>query len=158
MNELIDAFQAFWDRLEAIDWLPLGVAVLVHVVRLAARSRAWRNVIAAAYPNERVPWPSVFAAYVAGVGVNAVVPARSGDLLKLFLVRRRIPGSAYSTLAATLAVEAIFALVVGSALILWALSTGRCRDSTRLDGCRRSTGSGSFAGRGSAPSWQPSRS
>jgi uncharacterized membrane protein YbhN (UPF0104 family) len=81
-------------------------------------------VIAAAYPDEQVPWPSVFAAYVAGVGVNAVVPARSGDLLKLFLVRRRIPGSAYSTLAATLAVETIFDFVVGGALITWAFATG----------------------------------
>lgn len=124
MNQLLDAFEAFRDHLAAIHWLPLGVAVLVHVARLAVRSRAWRNVIAAAYPDERVPWPSVFAAYVAGVGVNAVVPARSGDLLKLFLVRRRIPGAAYSTLAATLAVEAIFDFIVGSALILWALAIG----------------------------------
>jgi uncharacterized membrane protein YbhN (UPF0104 family) len=124
VDQLFDAFEAFRDRLVAIHWLPLAVAVLVHVVRLAVRSRAWRNVIAAAYPDQRVPWPSVFAAYVAGVGVNAVLPARGGDLLKLFLVRRQVPGSSYSTLAATLAVETIFDFVIGGLLITWALASG----------------------------------
>ena len=124
MTQLIDAVEAFHDRLTAIEWLPLLVAVLVHLARLAVRSRAWRNVIAAAYPDERVPWPSVYVAYVAAVGVNAVVPARGGDLLKLYLVRRRIPGATYSTLAASLAVETVFDFVIGSTLIAWALATG----------------------------------
>jgi uncharacterized membrane protein YbhN (UPF0104 family) len=71
-----------------------------------------------------VPWPSVFGAYVAGVGLNAIVPARGGDVLKLFLVKRRIAGSTYPTLAATLLVETLFDFVVASLLVLWALQQG----------------------------------
>ena len=46
--------------------MPLTLGLVVQVVRLAARSRAWRNVLAAAYPDEVVRWRSVFAAYAAG--------------------------------------------------------------------------------------------
>jgi uncharacterized membrane protein YbhN (UPF0104 family) len=91
---------------------------------MLARSRAWRNTIAAAYPETQVRWRSVLGAYVAGVGVNAVVPARGGDLLKLYLVRRRVEGATYPTLGATLLVEAIFDAAVATAFLVWALSLG----------------------------------
>jgi uncharacterized membrane protein YbhN (UPF0104 family) len=55
------------------------------------------------------------------VGVNAIVPARGGDAVKLALVKRRVPGSTYPTLGATLVVETLFDVVVASALFLWAL-------------------------------------
>jgi uncharacterized membrane protein YbhN (UPF0104 family) len=66
----------------------------------------------------------VFGAYTAGVGVNALLPARGGDVLKLYLVRRRVEGSTYPTLAATLLVETLFDLVVAAALLAWALQLG----------------------------------
>jgi len=55
------------------------------------------------------------------VGVNAIVPARGGDAVKLALVKRRVPGSTYPTLGATLVLETLFDVVVASALFLWAL-------------------------------------
>ena len=56
-------------------------------------SRAWRNTLAAAYPEERVRWVSIYAAYLAGVGVNAVMPIRGGDAVSLFLAHRAIPAA-----------------------------------------------------------------
>ena len=44
---------------------------------MACTSRAWRNVLAAAYPEERVPWRAIYPAYLAGVGINAIIPARA---------------------------------------------------------------------------------
>src|SRR5438552_18558336 len=46
-------------------------------------------------------------AYIAGVGVNSVVPARGGDVVKLYLVRQRMDEANYPTLGATLAVETL---------------------------------------------------
>jgi uncharacterized membrane protein YbhN (UPF0104 family) len=91
---------------------------------MLARSRAWRNILAAAHPEAAVRWRTVLGAYAAGVGVNALIPARSGDVLKLFLVKRGIPGATYPTLVATLLVETLFDLVVASALLVWALTLG----------------------------------
>ena len=133
MDSLVRAFESLLDRLPTVAWQPLALALVVQLVRMAARSRAWRNVLAAAYPQERVPWRSVFAAYAAGVGVNTLVPARGGDVLKLFLVHRAIPTSTYPTLTASLTVEAIFDLVAGSIFLGWALAIGALPGLDTLD-------------------------
>jgi uncharacterized membrane protein YbhN (UPF0104 family) len=64
----------------------------------------------------------VLGAYVAGVGLNSVAPARAGDVLKLVLVHNRIEGSTYSTLTPTLIVETLFDLFVAAGILIWALS------------------------------------
>jgi hypothetical protein len=56
------------DRFQAIVWLPVLFALLCQPAKIAARTRAWRNVLAAAYPEQRIRWRSVFAAYAAGAG------------------------------------------------------------------------------------------
>lgn len=117
------AFRVFFHHVEAIAWLPVAYALLCHSLRVLVRSRAWRNIVAAAYPESKVRWRSVFGAYAAGAGVNAVVPVRGGDLLKLFLVRRTVEGATYATLGATLLVETIVDAVLSAALIVWALET-----------------------------------
>ncbi len=117
------AFQVFFDHVQAIAWLPVAYALACQCLRMGARSRAWRNILAAAYPESKVRWRSVFGAYAAGAGVNAVVPVRGGDLLKLFLVRRRVEGATYATLGATLLVETLVDAVLSAALIVWALET-----------------------------------
>ena len=80
----------FFRHLAAVDFGALGIALAFQALRLVARTRAWRNIVAAAYPDTRVRWRSVLGAYLGGVGLNAITPARSGDVLKLFLVKHRI--------------------------------------------------------------------
>jgi uncharacterized membrane protein YbhN (UPF0104 family) len=124
VQHVVRAFEALVDHLAAIHWQFVALAVVLHLLKMALRSRAWRNILAAAHPEAEVRWRTVLGAYVAGVGVNAILPARGGDFLKLYLVKRGIPGSTYPTLAATLVVETMFDLVVASALLAWALSLG----------------------------------
>ena len=80
------------------------LALLLHVANHVLRSLAWRNVVAAAYPDRRVPLLPIAAAYAAGVALNAVAPARGGDAAKVALVRAAIPGSSVPTIAATISV------------------------------------------------------
>jgi glycosyltransferase 2 family protein len=114
----------FFEHLAAVDFGALAIACGLQALRLTLRTAAWRNIIAAAYPERSVRWLSVLGAYLAGVGLNAVTPARSGDALKLYLVKHRVEGSTYPTLAATLIVETMFDALVGSVLLLWALHLG----------------------------------
>ena len=67
---------------------------------------------------------SVFGAYVAGVGINSIVPARAGDAVKLYLVRHRIEGSSYATLTPTLVMETLFDALVAGGFIVWAAAIG----------------------------------
>jgi uncharacterized membrane protein YbhN (UPF0104 family) len=64
----------------------------------------------------------VAVASAAGIGANALVPARGGDLVKLYLMKRRIPGSTYTTLASTFLVEMVFDVAAALALLGWAIS------------------------------------
>ena len=127
-GRLVHAFlhdgRVFFTHLAAVDFHALGIACAFQVLRLVVRTRAWRNIIQASYPDRRVRWGGVLGAYLGGVGLNAVTPARGGDVLKLFLVKHRVEGSTYPTLAATLVVETLFDAVVGLALLVWAIRLG----------------------------------
>jgi uncharacterized membrane protein YbhN (UPF0104 family) len=121
MSNVLHALTAFFDHLRAIAWAPVLLALLCQLAKTVARTRAWRNVLAAAYPEARVRWRSVYGACLAGAGVNAIVPVRGGDVLRLFLVKRRIEGATYATLASSLLVESIVDFALSGLLLIWAL-------------------------------------
>ena len=124
LRNSIDAVQAFAERLAAVHWGLLALAVGLGFLNLALRSRAWQQILRAAMPGERIRYRTAFGAYCSGVGVNAIVPARAGDLVKMFLVVRSNPRARYPTLTGTLVAETLFDLLVASALLVWVLSAG----------------------------------
>jgi uncharacterized membrane protein YbhN (UPF0104 family) len=124
VRAVLDAIEVFFENLAAVDPEPLGLAVACHLAKLLAVTRAWRNILADAYPHERVRWGPLFGAYTAGVGVNAIVPARGGDAVKLYLARRAVPGATYTTIASTLLVQSIFDVVAATILLVWAMQLG----------------------------------
>ena len=120
----LDACQAFFDTITSVAFWPLLLAVTLHVVKLLLRGRAWQNILRASYPDTRVPYWGVFGSYMAGVGVNSLAPARGGDVVKLYLVKREVQDSSYPTLASSLVVETLFDFVVASFLFVWAIKLG----------------------------------
>jgi uncharacterized membrane protein YbhN (UPF0104 family) len=124
VGEFFHAVRVFFDHLASVGWGALGIALAFHFAKVAVRTVAWRNIIRAAYPQTRVPLPPVFGAYVAGVGINSIAPARIGDLVKLYLVRQKIAGTTYTTLASTLFAETLLDLVLAGAIFIWALTQG----------------------------------
>ena len=121
---ILDGVDAFLDRLGSVDLLPLVLAISCHLLKLACTSRAWRNVLAAAYPEERVPWISIYGAYLAGVGINAIIPARAGDAVRIVLARRAIPGSTYTTVVSSTLVLSFFDMFAASLFLAWAVTLG----------------------------------
>ena len=119
-----DATEHFWDFLSEIEVVPLLIGIGCQLMKLLCTSRAWRNVLAAAYPEQPVPWRPIGAAYVAGVGVNAVLPARGGDVVRVYLAHRAIPGSTYTTIISSNAVLAIVDITLSLAVFIWALTQG----------------------------------
>jgi uncharacterized membrane protein YbhN (UPF0104 family) len=124
VRAFLDATEAFFSALASVGWGALLLGVLFHVVRLALRVRGWQNILRASYPGERIPYGGIFGSYMAGVGVNAIAPARAGDVVKLYLAKRRVRHSTYPTLASTLVVETLFDFVVATALFFYAIKLG----------------------------------
>lgn len=123
-TRFVDALQAFGERLAAVRWEALAVAALVTVLNYLLRTYAWRNIIAAAYPEARVRWRWAFGAYTAGIAVNSILPARAGDPVKLVLMHRRVEGASYATLAATLVAETLLDAVVATVIIVTVWQAG----------------------------------
>src|SRR3954452_10964635 len=124
MERFLHAVSVFINHLAAVHWQLLALAVLCHVTKVACVARAWRNTVAVAYPDTRVRWRTMYGGYLIGVGVNAIIPARAGDALKLVVVKRRVEGSTYPTLAATLVLLNLFDMVVATTLLIWASQSG----------------------------------
>jgi uncharacterized membrane protein YbhN (UPF0104 family) len=119
-----DAVDKFFSNLASVRLLPLLFACALFTVYLSFRARASFNILRAAYPDETFRFRDVWGAYFAGYGFNAVIPARGGDIVRLFLTRGSVPHSTYPAVAATFVVEAGFDLAMGSLILLFAFSQG----------------------------------
>jgi uncharacterized membrane protein YbhN (UPF0104 family) len=119
-----DAVGKFFNSLASINFLALLVGLVAFVIYLSIRSRAYFNVLRAAYPEERFEFRRVWGAYLAAYGFNNVVPARGGDVVKLFLVRTSIPNSSFPAVGSSFFVEAIFDLCMAIPILTFAFSQG----------------------------------
>jgi uncharacterized membrane protein YbhN (UPF0104 family) len=124
LGQFFHAVGVFFNHLAEVKWEALGLALACQVVKLGFRSYAWRSILRASFPDQRLKLRTVFGAYTAGVGVNSIVPARGGDVVKLYLVKQRLRNASYATLAPTLIVETLFDAVVAGGLLIWALYLG----------------------------------
>jgi uncharacterized protein (TIRG00374 family) len=124
ISSFLSAAGQFFADLAAVHWLALLAGLAFFGLNLTLRSRAFFNSLRAAYPAASFQWRRVWGAYFAAVGFNNVVPARGGDVIKLFLTRSSIPGSRYPTVAAAFFVESIFDAGVGVFVLLFAFTQG----------------------------------
>lgn len=124
LSSFFDAVGQFFSDLAAVHWGALALGLGFFGLNLTLRSRGFFNSLRAAYPSVTFQWRRVWGAYFAAVGFNNVVPARGGDIIKLFLTRSSIPGSTYPTVAAAFFVEAVFDATVGVFVLIFAFSQG----------------------------------
>src|SRR5215203_3143384 len=119
-----DAVRDFFESLAGVSWVPLLIALACFGTYLTIRSRAYFHVLRAAYPEESFQFRRIWGAYVAAYGFNNVVPARGGDVIKLFLVKTSVPNSTYPAVGAAFFVEAVFDLVMGVFILTFAFTQG----------------------------------
>jgi uncharacterized protein (TIRG00374 family) len=124
VNSFLNAVGQFFSDLAAVHWGALALGLAFFGLNLTLRSRAFFHSLRAAYPAASFQWRRVWGAYFAAVGFNNVVPARGGDVIKLFLTRSSIPGSRYPTVAAAFFVESIFDACVGVLILIFAFTQG----------------------------------
>lgn len=124
LTSFFDAVGKFFSDLAAVNWGLLLLGLLFFGLNLTLRSRGFFHSLRAAYPAASFQWRRVWGAYWAAVGFNNVVPARGGDIIKLFLTRSSIPGSSYPTVAAAFFVESVFDAAVGIFVLIFAFTQG----------------------------------
>lgn len=108
----------------------LAVALVLHLLKVAAEARSWHGILRHAYPlPRRLPFRTSLGAFVASIGANAVLPARVGETLRVAIVRRRVPESSIATIAATVALETLLEILFGVAMVVaWIAGGGTVAD------------------------------
>jgi len=124
VSAFFDAVGDFFANLASISWGALLIGLASFVVYLSIRARAYFHVLRAAYPDERFEFRRIWGAYMAAYGFNSVIPARGGDVVKLFLTKTTIPNSSYPAVGASFFVEAIFDLCMAIPIMAFAFSQG----------------------------------
>lgn len=112
------------ERVQGLDGRLLALALGLQLTMLGFRALAWRGVLAAAYPRERISVFRLGCAYAAGVALNAFLPARGGEGAKVALARAQIHGSSVATIAASLSVVLALDAIIGASLITAFWATG----------------------------------
>ena len=123
-SSFFDAVGDFASNLAAVNWLALLLGMALFIGYLTVRARASFNILRAAYPEERIAFRNIWGAYLAGYGFNSVVPARGGDVVRLFLTKTSVPNSSYPAVASSFAVEQIFDLTMAIPILLFAFTQG----------------------------------
>jgi uncharacterized membrane protein YbhN (UPF0104 family) len=123
-DSFFNAVDSFFSNLASVRLVPLLFALVLFTCYLSMRARASYNILRAAYPEEAIDFRRIWGAYFAGYGFNAVIPARGGDVVRLFLTRNSVPNSSYPAVAASFVVEVIFDVAMGSLILLFAFTQG----------------------------------
>jgi uncharacterized membrane protein YbhN (UPF0104 family) len=123
-SSFFDAVGSFFSNLAAVQWPALLLALVLFAAYLTLRARASFHILRAAYPDARIQFKRVWGAYFAGYGFNSVVPARGGDVIRLFLTRNAVPGSSFPAIGAAFSVEFIFDLTIAVPVLAYAFSQG----------------------------------
>jgi uncharacterized protein (TIRG00374 family) len=124
VGAFLDAVGSFASNLASVNWPKLLLALVAFGIYLSFRARASYNILRAAYPGAPIDFRRIWGAYFAAYGFNNVVPARGGDIIRLFLTRSSVPGSSYPAIGASFAVESVFDAVVGGSVLCFAFTQG----------------------------------
>jgi len=124
LDRFLQGADEFFDRIGDIGWPAMVLALAFYLAHLFARTRAWQNVLRAAYPRSEVRYSRVTAAYFAGAGLNSFIPARVGDAVKIFLAKRSIRGSSYPAITSSFFVQSVFDTSAGLLVFGYAVTQG----------------------------------
>lgn len=123
-SSFFDAVGDFFESVGAVNWFALLLGMAIFMGYLSLRARASFNILRAAYPEERIEFRNIWGAYIAGYGFNSVVPARGGDVVRLFLTKTSVPKSSYPAVGSSFVVESIFDLTLAIPILLFAFTQG----------------------------------
>jgi uncharacterized membrane protein YbhN (UPF0104 family) len=124
ISTFFNAVGDFFSSLADINLGALLIALIAFAIYLTFRSRAAFHILRAAYPAERFAFKRIWAAYIAAYGFNNVIPARGGDVIRLFLTKSTIPNSSYPAIAAATFVGMVFDATMGVFILTFAFTQG----------------------------------
>jgi uncharacterized membrane protein YbhN (UPF0104 family) len=113
LGDLAGWFGSVWDQIGTIDLRYIVLACIMQAGQTVLIGLSWRNILRASFPHSEVPTREIVAAYAAGTGLNAVLPAQAGTAAAFGLFRGAIPRSNIVTITAGAVAQNLFFAVAG---------------------------------------------
>jgi uncharacterized protein (TIRG00374 family) len=110
-----------------VSWRWVVVGVLLNLLSVLARALSWNLTIHQALPPPMPRFSQVFSAFGVGLLGNAVLPARAGELARVAVLRRHLPGrpGTSATLLGTVFAHRLFDLFPIGLLVAYVLATAK---------------------------------
>jgi uncharacterized protein (TIRG00374 family) len=115
------------DTFGQVVWAWIVLAVFLNLCSVVVRAAAWNTVIHEAVPAPRPGFRLVFSAFCVGLFANATLPGRVGELGRVAVLARRMPGrkGIFATLVGTVFAHRMFDLLPTTVLVIWVLSSAK---------------------------------
>jgi uncharacterized membrane protein YbhN (UPF0104 family) len=115
------------DAFTVVRWQWVVLAIALNLVSVIVRAVAWRTVIGQAMPPPHPGFPLVFSAFSVGLFANAVLPGRIGELARVAVLTRKLPGrdGAWASVLGTVFTHRLFDLVPSLLLVVYVLLTAK---------------------------------
>ena len=110
-----------------VRWEWVAAAIGLNLLSVIARAYAWHTAIKQSLAPPYPRFPLVFSAFSVGLFANAVLPGRVGELARVAVLRRRLPGrrGATATLVGSVFAHRMFDLIPAVTLVVWVLATAK---------------------------------
>lgn len=111
-----------------VAWRWVALAVLLNLLSVLVRAIAWRLTIGQALPDPQPSFAHVFSSFGVGLLGNAVLPARAGELARVAVLRRHLPGhgrGTTATLLGTVFAHRLFDLPAVALLVAYVFATAK---------------------------------
>ena len=111
----------------AVRWRWIAVAIGFNLISVVVRAMAWTTVIRQAIRAPHPRFRLVFSAFSVGLFANAVLPGRIGELARVAVLTRKLPGreGAWAALVGTVFSHRLFDLVPSVLLVVYVLLTAK---------------------------------
>jgi uncharacterized membrane protein YbhN (UPF0104 family) len=115
------------DAFTVVSWEWVIAAVALNLLSVITRSLAWDTAIKESMPPPHPRYSLVFSAFCVGLFANAVLPGRVGELARVAVLRRRMPGRSGTTarLVGSVFAHRMFDLFPTIVLVAWVLLTAK---------------------------------
>jgi hypothetical protein len=93
------------------------LGILTLLAQPVVRSRAWRNLLVATFPDANVRWRDAYGAMLVQHGAGTFLPMHADEAVRIALMKDRVAGASTGAVAATAGLDASFDLLLTAVLL-----------------------------------------